>query len=117
MTSHEDIQKDIDILKLMIIKIAKYFNKTIYISDLIYDLESYLNQLMVVDEEWKVDFRTTWLDIEVAYALALHQGLDEPADDGSAIVVHSLKILNKMVKDKIENLKIALKSICMRNCS
>lgn len=54
MTSQENsIQKDISILELMILKITKYFNKSIYISDLIYDLESYLNQLTVVDKEWK----------------------------------------------------------------
>lgn len=99
------IQKDISILELITLKITKYFNKSIYISDLIYDLESYLNQLTVVDKEWKKNFRTTWLDIEVSYSLALDQGLDKPINDGEAIVVNSLNILNKMAKDKIEKLK------------
>jgi hypothetical protein len=105
MTKENSIQKDISILELMTLKITKYFNKSIYISDLIYDLESYLNQLTVVDKEWKKNFRTTWLDIEVAYSLALDQGSDKPINDGDAIVVNSLNTLNKMAKDKIENLK------------
>ncbi len=106
MTLQENsIQKDISVLELMTLKITKYFNKSIYISDLIYDLESYLKQLTVVDKEWKKNFRTTWLDIEVAYSLALDQGLDKPANDGDTIVVNSLNILNKMIKDKIEDLK------------
>jgi len=106
MTLQENsLQKDISILELMTLKITKYFSKSIYISDLIYDLESCLNQLTVVDKEWKKFFRTTWLDIEVAYSLALEQGSDEPINDGDTIVVNSLNILNKMAKEKIENLK------------
>ena len=97
MTLQENsIQKDIVILDLMTLKITRYFNKSIYISDLIYDLESYLNQLTIVDKEWKKKFRTSWLDIEVAYSLALDEGSDKPVNDGDAIVVNSLNILNKI---------------------
>lgn len=106
MTFQENIiQQDINILEMMIIKIIKYFNKSIYISALISELENYLNQLKVVDKQWKKNFRTTWLDIEVAYSLALDQGLDNPVNNGEKIVVNSLNILKKMIQDKIENLK------------
>lgn len=102
------IQKDISILELVVLKITKYFDKSLYISDLIYNLESYLNQLTVVDRQWKKNFRTTWLNIEVAYSLALDQGLDKPVNDGEMIVVNSLNILKNMAQDKIGNLKTEL---------
>ncbi len=109
MTLDENsIQKDINILELVVFKITKYFYKSLYINDLIYDLENYLNQLTVVDQQWKKNFRTTWLDIEVAYSLALDQGLDKPINDGETIVVNSLNVLKKMAQDKIENLKTEL---------
>src|SRR5690349_7543674 len=106
MTIQENsIRKDINILELIVLKITKYLNKSLNINDLIYDLESYLNQLVVVDKQWKKNFRTAWLDIEVAYSLALDQGLDNPINKGKEIVVNSLNVLMKMVQDKIKNLK------------
>ncbi len=109
MTLQENsIEKDIRILELVILKIKKYFDKSLYISDLIYDLESYLNQLTVVDKQWKKHFRTTWLDIEVAYSLALDQGLDKPMNDEDTIIVTSLNLLRKIAQDKMENLKTEL---------
>lgn len=106
MTLQENgIQKDINILELVVLKIKKYSDKFLCISDLIYDLESYLNQLTVVDQQWKKNCRTTWLDIEVAYSLALDHGLDKPVNDGERIIVNSLNILKKMAEDEIENLK------------
>jgi len=72
----ENTQKDINILELIDLKITRYFNKSLYIGDLIYDLESCLNQFTTVDNQWKKDFRTIRLDIEVAYSLALDQGLE-----------------------------------------
>ena len=109
MTLQENsIKKDINILELVVLKITKYFDKSLYINDLIYDLESYLNQLTVVDIQWKKNFRTTWLDIEVAYSLALDQGLDKPVNDEEKVVINSLNILKKMAQDKLENLKTEL---------
>ncbi|MBM3192207.1 MAG: hypothetical protein FJZ63_06130 [Chlamydiae bacterium] len=91
MTSQEDsTQKDINILELIDSKIARYFNRSVYISDLIYDLEGYLNQLTTVDDQWKTDFRTIWLDIEVAYSLALDQGLENLTEEGNVLTENSL---------------------------
>ena len=101
----DDIQKDIKILELMIVKIERFFDKKLYISDLIYDLESFLNQLITVDKKWKKDFRTLWLDIEIAYSLALDQGLEQLTDEGNAITESSLHALKKMTEDKIKELK------------
>ncbi len=89
----------------MSLKIKKYFEKSIYISDLIYDLESFLNQLTTVDKNWKKKFRTIWLDIEVAYSLALDQGLETLTDEGNAIAESSLHVLKKMIEDKATELK------------
>lgn len=102
------MQKDMIVLDLIVSKINKYHNKSIYISDLIYDLESYLNQLTVVGREWKKNFRTVWLDIEIAYSLALDQGLDKPVNEGDVIVVNALTILKKMAHEEMETLKTNL---------
>lgn len=99
------LQKDMDILTLMDLKIDRYFDGSLYISDLIYDLESFLNQLTIVNDQWKKDFRTIWLDIEVAYALALDQGLDNLTDEGIIVTENSLHILRKMIKNKLTYLK------------
>ena len=106
MTNQKNsIQKDIDILELIDLKIARYLNESLCISDLIYDLESYLNQLITVDKQWKKNFRTIWLDIEVAYSLALDQGLENLTDEGTLLTEHSLYALKKMTQDKIKDLR------------
>lgn len=106
MTPQEnEIKKDIRILELMILKINKYFNKSVHISDLIYDLESLLNHLLEVDKKWKIDFRTLWLDIEVAYSLALDRGSETFDDKGKEITEQSLLDLKKMIDDKINELR------------
>lgn len=106
MTNQEDsIQKDMNILELIDLKITRYFNNSVYISDLIYDLESYLNQLTTVDDQWKKDFRTIWLDIEVAYSLALDQELENLTEEGTFLTGNSLHNLKKMTQDKIKDLR------------
>ncbi len=95
------VQKDINILELIDLKITRYFNKVVYISDLIYDLESYLNQLTTVDDQWKKDFRTIWLDIEVAYSLALDEGLENLAEEGAVLTENSLLNLKTMTQNKL----------------
>lgn len=106
MTNQEDsMQKDINILELIDLKIARYLNKSVYISDLIYDLESYLNQLTTIDAQWKKDFRTIWLDIEVAYSLALDQGLENLTQEGAVLTESSLLNLKTMTQNKIIDLK------------
>ncbi len=106
MTTQEtSIQKDISTLELIDLKITRYFDKALYISDLIYDLEGCLNQLTTIDKQWKKDFRTIWLDIEVAYSLALDQGLEKFTDKENIIAENSLHALKKMTQDKINDLK------------
>jgi hypothetical protein len=111
MTIRENsIQKDIGILGLMVLKITKYFDKYVYIGDLIYDLENYLSQLTTVNKQWKQHFRTLWLDVEVAYSLALDQGLEILTDEGNVIADNSLNILKKMAEDKKNELEAARKT-------
>lgn len=105
LSEEVSMQKDIYILELVDSKITRYFNKSVYISDLIYDLESYLNQLTTVDDQWKKDFRTIWLDIEVAYSLALNQGLENLTEEGTVLAENSLHNLKKMARDKINDLR------------
>ncbi len=101
----DSMQKDINILELIDLKITRYFNKVVYISDLIYDLESYLNQLTTVDDQWKKDFRTIWLDIEVAYSLALDEGLEKLTEEGAVLTENSLLNLKTMTQNKLIDLK------------
>ncbi len=106
MLNQEDsIQKDINILELTDLKIARYLNKVVHIGDLIYDLESYLNQLTTVDGPWKKDFRTIWLDIEVAYSLALDKGFENLTEEGAVLTENSLTNLKTMVQNKLIDLK------------
>ena len=100
----DSMQKDINILELIVLKIERYLKKIVYISDLIYDLESYLNQLSTVDNQWKKDFRTIWLDIEVAYSLALDEGLENLTEEGAILTETSLLDLKKMTQNKIIDL-------------
>ena len=97
--------RDINILELIDLKIKIHFNKSVHISDLIYDLESYSNRLTTVDNQWKKDFRTIWLDIEVAYSLALDQGLENLTEEGTILTENSLHTLKKITQDKINDLK------------
>lgn len=94
---HEFVKKDIDILHVMLSKIDGWYNGKVYISDLVYDLESLLNQLQTVDEEWKTDFRTSWLNIEVAFALALDEERDHLDMSGDKVVEESLIELRDLV--------------------
>jgi hypothetical protein len=60
---------------------------------------------MTVNKQWKKDFRTIWLDVEVAYSLALDQGLESLTNSGYIITENSLNNLKKMAQDKINDLK------------
>ena len=105
MPQKTPIQKDLDVLNMMVFFINRYFNKSIHISDLIYDLESYLNQLILVDTEWKKNFRTIWLDIEISYALALDQKLNQFDKEKENIVTDALHILKQMAQNKMEEIQ------------
>lgn len=105
MIQNPNIQKDISLLELMILKIDRYFNHNIPISNLIYDLENYLNQITTIDRLWKKKFRSIWLDVEIAYSLALDSGLEEPIAEGKVVGEESILTLKKMAQDKLNNLK------------
>lgn len=53
-------------------------------------------------------FRLIWLDIEIAYSLALDSGLEEPKGEEKLIAEDSILILKKMAQDKLTNLKIEM---------
>jgi hypothetical protein len=108
VTSKTNIQHDIDLLELTDLKIEKYFNDCLPLHDLIYDLESYLNQITVIDKEWRKNFRTIWLDIEVAYSLGLDSDSCRLTSDGNKLIFSSLKTLKKMTINKIKDLKCIL---------
>lgn len=102
----KDIQKDISLLELSLLKIERYFDNKLPISSLIYDLENYLNQIITIDRSWEKKFRLIWLDIEIAYSLALDNGLEEPTGEEKIIAENSILSLKKMAQDKLTNLKI-----------
>jgi hypothetical protein len=49
----KEIVSVVSVLGLVVLKINKYLDGRLNISDLIYDLESCLNQLALADEKWK----------------------------------------------------------------
>lgn len=110
-TSHaaSDFQKNIDILELIILRITKYFNKSMYIGDLISHLVDFLNQLNMVDIQWKKKFWTFWADLEIEYALALDQGLEDISYGGNIIIDRALQVLKKMTEEKLVDMKTYLK--------
>lgn len=108
MNKKKDIQKDISLLELILLKIERYFDNKLPISSLIYDLENYLNQLITIDRSWEKKFRLIWLDIEIAYSLALDSGLEEPTGEEKIIAENSILSLKKMAQDKLTNLKIQM---------
>lgn len=96
--------KNIDILECALSRIDLYRNNRQHISQLISSLESYLNQLQVVDEDWKAVYRTFWLDIEIEYAVALEETGRE-GHSATEVISTALDSLERMVKDKIIVLK------------
>ncbi len=108
--SVDNLYRDISFLEFMDICVEKYLKKEIYISTLIDGLESLLNRLTVVDEDWKADFRTIWLDIEIVYALFLDRNdktLEknlELSDEDQLNILKSLCDLKKMAKDKLSEM-------------
>ncbi len=51
------------------------------------------------------NFRTIWLDIEVAYSLALDKGFENLTREGAVLAESSLFNLKTMTKNKIIDLK------------
>lgn len=86
-------------------KIDQYLNHTLAVNDLINNLERLLNQLTSIDPLWKKQFRINWLDIEVAYSIAIDQGLNQFDPESEKIVLESLNILRKMITTKLENIQ------------
>jgi len=104
------VQRDLDILEVIIIKINKYFNNFLHINTVINDLDSLLTQLTTIDEKWKLEFRTLWSNMEIAYALTLDQGLETFDNQRKKITEKSLFDLKKMTEVKIKELKEQLSS-------
>ena len=106
MTREENsVQKDQSILETMILKIDRYFSNNLHVSSLISSLENLLNQLSTVDEVWKRNFRALWLDIEIAYSVALDLDLEKLTEEGIIITSNSLYELKKIIEEKIDFLK------------
>ncbi|MBS0584961.1 MAG: hypothetical protein JSR76_01505 [Verrucomicrobia bacterium] len=105
MTVENTLQKDIDILDLINSRIGSYLENALFIGKLINDLENYLKQLTTINSDWKIDFRTIWLDIETAYALTLDEELEELTDSRYALVKEAVETLRKMTENKLKELK------------
>ena len=102
MENQKNKNKDIKMLKFMELKIDSYLNKPVDISDLIYGFKAYFDELTTVNEQWKEDFIGLWLDIEIAYSLALDQGLDDLTEEENVLTQQSLHVLKKMITSLIE---------------
>ena len=67
---------------------------------LIDDLEGLLNALEITSDEWKEEFRSEWLDLEVAYAVVDDRTETVPTvtDPG---VADAVRALSEMVAERL----------------
>ena len=98
-----NLQKDCNLLEAILARIENYRNKKIDIATLINSLDDFLNQLTTIDEEWKNEFRSLWLDIEVVHAVSLDtDDLVKPfTDNDYDIIAAALHNLQKITQEKL----------------
>lgn len=106
LTPHPDSPKfdhDFAIFTSLKKRINQYLNHNLSIEDLIKDLEILLNQLSDANRVWKKKFRSNWLEIEIAYSLALDEGRSHFDEEEERIVNESLDPLKEMVEQRLRN--------------
>lgn len=100
------IQKDIDLLVLILQEINNQFKEKIIIHDLINKLEGYLRELSFIETTWINDALLLWSELEIVYASDLAEGLKSPHAEGKKIIKNSLECLKKMTESKLHNLRM-----------
>lgn len=90
-------------LNIMIQKINSFKSGDLFLSYLINDLEALLNVLEEKDDNWEAEFRTSWLDLEVVYALALDDNRTTLDLEDQRIIAEALVKLEDLVNEKLQS--------------
>ena len=84
---------------LMLERLQGFRQGTVPLPRLISDLEGLLVALEMAPDEWIDEFRSVWLDLEVAYALALDRLEPLPTKD-DYLVAEPAKELEQLVRQR-----------------
>ena len=79
--------------------IVQYQVGAIRIDQLISDLESLLNCLENINEEWKNSFCTAWEELEILYAFALYENKKELTDEEIKTVFNVIKKIESLINE------------------
>ena len=85
-------------LTIMLDRLECFCSNKLSLHKLIQDLSSLLDALNDIDEEWKTDFRTIWLELEIVYAVMLDEEKNE---------------LNKELKSVVNGAVLQLKDLVL----
>lgn len=92
----------------MLEKINDFKSKKTYLSYLIFDLEALLNVMEEKENQWEIEFRTQWLNLETVYALALNENKTSLDIEDQNIIHESIENLEKIINEKLESWMIKL---------
>ena len=95
MTEDTKIDREHRQLALMLERLGSFQTGRLALRILVDDLEVLVNSLELASDDWCDEFRTNWLDLEVAYAVASDKLAPNPdmTDAGVADAVRSLEAM------------------------
>jgi hypothetical protein len=88
----------------MIQKIHEFEERSLHLSDLIYDLEALVNLLNDQDSHWKDLFVGYWWDLEQVYAVALYKNIPNLDFNDQQTIKDAIENLKKLIKMKLKAL-------------
>src|SRR4051812_47150635 len=88
--------------RLMLDAVGRYERGEIGLGRLVSDLESLLDALDNLSEEWRDSFLGEWGDLEQVHAVALDRSENQLNDQESRLVGDSLKAIRAMVQAALE---------------
>jgi hypothetical protein len=91
-------------LNIMIQKIHEFEERSLHLSDLIYDLEALVNLLNDQDSHWKDLFVGYWWDLEQVYAVALYKNIPNLDFNDQQTIKDAIENLKKLIKMKLKAL-------------
>jgi hypothetical protein len=87
-------------LALMIDRLDRFRSGELSIGPVITDLEALLEELQLVDDAWRDDFREAWADLEIPYAVALDRQTPIPTAT-DATVGEGIASLDRLVHERL----------------
>lgn len=88
-------------LILMRDRIECYENKVINLLILVQDLGGLLNALENFDENWKNEFQSNWINLDVLYAIALYRNIKPEDLDTENEITKTLTVLKELIGSEI----------------